>query len=97
MGLDKSLTGHDLECPRCQSHLTSLLLCPNCGIRFTATTQIDLVEEYRKMWASWQGWEDVSVPGDFTCSICGGYTDTDRDHPSCRESQAYQNEHPEEQ
>ena len=47
-GLDKALTGHDLECPACGCHLTSLLLCAECGIRFESTTQIGLVMEYRE-------------------------------------------------
>jgi hypothetical protein len=32
--LDDTLAGHSLHCPKCGFHLTSLLLCPECGIRF---------------------------------------------------------------
>lgn len=32
--LDESLTGHKYHCPKCDVHLTSLGLCPNCGTRF---------------------------------------------------------------
>lgn len=32
--LDESLAGHRLHCPVCDVHLTSLMLCPNCGTRF---------------------------------------------------------------
>ena len=29
--LDDSLAGHSIHCPKCNTHLTSLLLCPECG------------------------------------------------------------------
>jgi hypothetical protein len=32
--LDESITGHRLHCLNCDFHLTSLLLCPECGIRY---------------------------------------------------------------
>jgi len=32
--LDDSLAGHNLHCPKCAAHLTSLGLCPTCGIRY---------------------------------------------------------------
>jgi RNA polymerase subunit RPABC4/transcription elongation factor Spt4 len=32
--LDESLTGHRLHCPKCGRHLTTLLLCPECGTRY---------------------------------------------------------------
>ena len=34
MGLDFNLTGHNEHCPDCDTHLTSLYLCPDCGIRY---------------------------------------------------------------
>jgi hypothetical protein len=30
----KDLSGHDLHCPDCDKHLTSLFLCPECGQRY---------------------------------------------------------------
>ena len=33
--LDFALTHHNLHCPACDVHLTSLLLCPECGTRHT--------------------------------------------------------------
>ena len=35
--LDESITGHRLHCPKCDVHLTSLLLCPECGARYVVT------------------------------------------------------------
>ena len=32
--LDYQLTNHNAHCPKCKVHLTSLLLCPKCGIRY---------------------------------------------------------------
>lgn len=32
--LDFEITGNNAFCPGCKSHLTSLLLCPECGIRY---------------------------------------------------------------
>lgn len=32
--LDQALTHHNLHCPDCNVHLTSLFLCPQCGTRF---------------------------------------------------------------
>ena len=32
--LDYGLTQHMLHCPVCDVHLTSLLLCPGCGMRY---------------------------------------------------------------
>jgi hypothetical protein len=32
--LDDALASHDLHCPKCAAHLTSLGLCPTCGIRY---------------------------------------------------------------
>lgn len=32
--LDDNLTGHNKYCPKCDSHLTSLYLCPECGVRY---------------------------------------------------------------
>lgn len=32
--LDESITGHRLHCRHCDSHLTSLLMCPDCGRRY---------------------------------------------------------------
>lgn len=29
-----SLTHHDWHCPECDHHLTSLYLCPKCGMRY---------------------------------------------------------------
>lgn len=34
MNLDFDLTGHNDYCPMCKTHLTSLYLCPECGVRF---------------------------------------------------------------
>lgn len=31
---DHSYIGHIVKCPTCGTNLTSLLLCPDCGIRF---------------------------------------------------------------
>lgn len=33
--LDYQLTKHNAHCKKCGSHLTSLLLCPECGTRYT--------------------------------------------------------------
>lgn len=30
----RGLSGHQLHCPRCNEHLTSLFLCPMCGQRY---------------------------------------------------------------
>jgi hypothetical protein len=30
----RELSGHPYHCPNCNEHLTSLGLCPKCGIRF---------------------------------------------------------------
>ena len=32
--LDEELTGHRFHSPCCNAHLTSLYLCPNCGVRY---------------------------------------------------------------
>ena len=32
----KELSKHKWHCPDCDVHLTSLLLCPECGIRYDA-------------------------------------------------------------
>lgn len=40
--LDASLTGHFWHCPGCDRHLTSLFLCPECGVRYEQPGQ----EEY---------------------------------------------------
>ena len=32
--MDEAITGHRLHCPECDCHLTSLLLCPECGERY---------------------------------------------------------------
>lgn len=32
-----SISGHLWHCPMCDSHLTSLFLCPECGIRYDTT------------------------------------------------------------
>ena len=34
------LTGHRFHCPECGSHLTSLLLCPECGDRYGAKVEV---------------------------------------------------------
>lgn len=33
--LDAKLAGHEWHCPRCDKHLTSGMLCPECGTRYT--------------------------------------------------------------
>jgi hypothetical protein len=38
--LDEKLSGHNLHCPACDVHLTSLLLCPECGTRHTFRVQL---------------------------------------------------------
>ncbi len=61
MSLDFDLTGHNDCCPICKTHLTSLYLCPKCGVRFGGwfnaealadslldlLKQIEWVKEYR--------------------------------------------------
>jgi hypothetical protein len=37
-----SLSGHDWHCPACDHHLTSLYLCPACGVRYTPPLVVDL-------------------------------------------------------
>lgn len=32
--MDEAITGHKLHCPDRDKHLTSLLLCPDCGTRY---------------------------------------------------------------
>jgi tRNA(Ile2) C34 agmatinyltransferase TiaS len=32
--LDDKLAGHNKHCPKCDNHLTSLYLCPECGVRY---------------------------------------------------------------
>lgn len=33
--LDAKLSGHRWHCPKCNKHLTSMMLCPECGTRYT--------------------------------------------------------------
>lgn len=44
--LDYSLAGHHLHCPRCDVHITSLLMCPNCGTRYTLIDALNAEMKY---------------------------------------------------
>jgi hypothetical protein len=79
-------------CPICEDWVTPVLwmgmdfpayLCPGCDETLYTEPHTRFEDEPDE--------EDTAI-----CSICGGYTDTGRDHRGCREQQAYQDEHPEE-
>lgn len=40
--LDDSLAGHSIHCPKCNAHLTSLLLCPECGDRYVLVLSMEV-------------------------------------------------------
>jgi len=64
--LDDALAGHNLHCPKCAAHLTSLGLCPTCGVRYAfdqVVTWIDCDEQlpkkvgYYLVWIpAWEGY-----------------------------------------
>ena len=39
--LDEELSGHKYHCPKCNSHLTSLYLCGDCGVRYDWVVAFD--------------------------------------------------------
>jgi hypothetical protein len=45
--LDFALTGHHQHCLACDVHLTSLDLCPNCGVRYPLLDVLNSELKYR--------------------------------------------------
>jgi tRNA(Ile2) C34 agmatinyltransferase TiaS len=56
---NREITRHNYHCPRCNVHLTSLLLCPLCGTRYSPTFHV---------------WMSYSLDGErvgWRCQMCG--------------------------
>ena len=44
--LDETLSGHKYHCPHCNTHLTSLYLCCDCGVRYDWVVAFDEAVEH---------------------------------------------------